>query len=345
MLYTGIDLHKAFSCFATLDEKGKIIKEAKIFNNPTEILNYFWSMNDTHKAVVESTLGWYWLTDLLRKHEIEIVLAHPKMLKAYASAKVKTDKISALVMAQLLRVNFLPVAYQMKPENRNKRDLMRQRLRLIYRRTSMINCIHRLFDDFNVTDPDDLDVLYQLQYQQYDQNVQLLTKQIKAIERETKDLIIDEPDLRRLLWIPGLGKINAFSIFLEVEDIDRFPSEKHFFSYARLVSGASNSGGKTKHNKKAGKSGNRYLKIAFNQAAVHAVRLYPVIRDFYNRKARKKNKYIARTLVAKELARIVYHVWKDRKGYNFTFKGIKIEKPKERWWPRPTSPMSELVHS
>lgn len=344
MLYTGIDLHKAFSCFATLDEKGEIINEAKIYNNPPEILNYFWSMKDTHKAVVESTLGWYWLTDLLREHGIDIILAHPKMLKAYACAKVKTDKISALVMAQLLRVGFLPVAYQVKPENRKKRDIMRQRLRLIYRRTSMINSNHRLFNDFNVTNSPDLDELYQLQYQQCDQNIQLLTAQIKKIERITQELIIDDPDLRRLLWIPGLGKINAFSIFLEVEDIDRFPSERHFFSYARLVCGASNSGGKTKHNKKAGKSGNRYLKIAFNQAAVLAIRSYPVIRDYYNRKTRKKNKYIARTLVAKELARIVYYVWKNRTEYDFKFKGIKLEKPKEQWWPRPTSPVSELVH-
>ena len=82
MLHAGIDLHKAFSCFATLDEKGEIVKEAKIDNNPADIFYYFWSMEDTHRAVVESTLGWYWLTDLLRKHEIDIILARPKMIKA-----------------------------------------------------------------------------------------------------------------------------------------------------------------------------------------------------------------------------------------------------------------------
>lgn len=345
MLYTGIDLHKAFSCFATVDENGTIVKEDKIYNDPMEILSYFRSMNDTHKAVVESTRGWYWMSDLFRPTNIELVLAHAKMLKAYAAAKVKTDEVSAQVMAQLLRVNFIPVAYQLAPEIRQKRDIMRQRLRLIYHRTRCINNIHRLLDEFNVDNPDKLDFLYHMQYLQFEQNIQLLTQQIKKIESEIQNLIIEDENLQRLLWIPGLGKINAFSIFLEAENIDRFPSENHFFSYARLVSGASNSGGKCRHNRKEGKSGNRYLKIAFNEAAIHSTRMYPVIRDFYNRKSRKKNKHIARTLVAKELARIVYHIWKDRKPYDFTFKGKPLEKVKQPWWPCSASPKSELAHS
>lgn len=39
-------------------------------------------------------------------------------------------------------------------------------------------------------------------------------------------------DVQRLLWIPGLGKVNAFTIYTEIDGITRFPSAGQFFSYS-----------------------------------------------------------------------------------------------------------------
>ena len=106
--------------------------------------------------------------------------------------------------------------------------------------------------------------------------------------------------------------------------------------------GASNSGGKSRHNYKQAKAGNKYLKIAFSDTAIHAIRYYPVIREFYKRKYRKKGKRLAQNLVAKELARIVYHVLYNQVDYNNTFKGKALKKIKPFRWPRPTSPGQNL---
>ena len=95
MLYTGIDLHERSSFFTTVDDHGKVIKQMKIYNDPLRILNYFQDFNDHQKAVCECTIGWYWLVDLLKKNNIQISIAHAKMLKAIAFAKVKTDKIDS----------------------------------------------------------------------------------------------------------------------------------------------------------------------------------------------------------------------------------------------------------
>jgi hypothetical protein len=94
------------------------------------------------------------------------------------------------------------------------------------------------------------------------------------------------------------------------------------------VPAASNSGGKCKHGKKESKAGNKYLKIVFNDAA--------------KRKCRKKNKHLARNLVTKELARIVYHVVTKQCDYDFTFKGKKLTRVKKCRWLRSTSPGTEL---
>jgi hypothetical protein len=41
MYYTGIDLHKNFSHLTTVDEKGVVIEQQKIYNHPDKIINYF----------------------------------------------------------------------------------------------------------------------------------------------------------------------------------------------------------------------------------------------------------------------------------------------------------------
>ena len=74
-------------------------------------------------------------------------------------------------------------------------------------------------------------------------------------------ILIPNDDIQRLLWIPGIGKMNAFTILLEVDDINRFADVKHFFSYCRLVPSARNSAGKSKQ--RSSKDGNKYLKVVF----------------------------------------------------------------------------------
>lgn len=342
MYYTGIDLHKSFSHLTTVDEKGDVIEQQKIYNHPDKIINYFQKLGDTHKAVVESTNGWYWIADLLHGNGIEMVLANTNKLKAISTAKIKTDQIDSTTMAQLLRIDYIPEAHQIDPVLRDKRDLMRARLRLIQRKTCVVNSICRLTEKFNVTDPDDLPGLFQFQYKQLDEHVNFLSEQVKELEKTIYPQVVLNEDVQRILWIPGIGKISAFTIFLEVGDFSRFPTEKQFFSYSRVVPAASNSGGKCKHSKKESKAGNNYLKIVFNDAAVCAYTNYPEIRDFYQRKCRKKNKHLARNLVAKELARIVYHVITKKSDYDFTFKGKKLSRVKVRHWPSPTSPGTVL---
>lgn len=76
----------------------------------------------------------------------------------------------------------------------------------------------------------------------------------------------------------------------------------------------------------------------FSSAAVRAIQYYPEIRAWYSRKARKKNRHVARALVAKEIARIVYHVLSRQEDFNHRFKGVPLERRKKQEWPRRPSP-------
>ncbi|HET8864267.1 MAG TPA: transposase [Gracilimonas sp.] len=136
----------------------------------------------------------------------------------------------------------------------------------------------------------------------------------------------------------GIGKVRSWSILAEIGDISRFKSDKNFVSYCRLVPGAADSGGKRRH-KSRNKDGNKYLKIAFSQAGIGAVSFYPPVRQFYNKICRRSGKHVARTVVAKELARIVYFMLSRNEPYK-GFKGKETPKDTYLNWPHSVSPHS-----
>lgn len=351
MLYTGIDLHKDNCFLTTINEAADIVSQEIVRNEETEILNYFFSQGNSHKAVVESTSNWYWLSDLLTNHGIELSLAHAKYLKAIAYAKVKTDKVDSLTLSLLLRMNMIPEAHQITGTKRNLRDLTRARLRLTQKRTSCINSVDRILEKFNIPTPQNAEFVtldskisilelpdfYKFQIKCFHEQYQLIERQIGDLEKMIEPILIQNEDIRRLRTIPGFGNIISSSIYLEIYDIDRFANEKKLFSYARIVPGAENSNRK-KRNKSGNKDGNRYLKLAFTEAAVQAIRHYPDIRKFYKNKLRKKHKSIARNLVAIELAKIAYHVLKD-KTVCTSFKGQPLSNLKPLKRPRLASPI------
>ena len=281
-------------------------------------------------------MTWYWVNDLLTSLSIPLVLAHAKYVKAIAYAKVKTDKVDSHTLAQLLRMDYIPAAHKISAENRLLRDALRARLKIVQRHTSITNSMQLLLAKYNYDSPTQLSGIPKFQYEQLSEVEEILNEQMLNLEKQLYPFLIPNDDIQRLLWIPGIGKMNAFTILLEVDDIGRFADVKNFFSYSRLTPSARNSGGKTKQ--RSSKDGNKYLKIAFCDAAIHAVQYYPVIRKYQSSLLRKKNKQIAKTIIAKELAEIVYHVLKNKTDYNNKFRGQELQHKKSLQWPRITSP-------
>jgi transposase len=345
--HSGIDLHKDNCFMVTTDDAGLIKGQGRIPTEKEEVIKYFKNIPGEHRAVVESTSSWYWLNDLLSEAGIELQLAHSKYLKAISYAKVKTDKVDANTLSKLLRMDFIPQAHKISEERRAQRDHIRRRLSFVEKRTSCYNSIHRIGEKFNCDKeinierakiPEDLPEENKMHLKFLFQQVELINLQIYEIEKSLQSKLMPDVDMRKLLAVPGIGPITAYSLYLEIDGIDRFESVKNFFSYCRLVPGAKNSN-RTKKQKSGCKDGNRYLKVAFTDAGVHAVRYSPEIKSFYNRQLRKHNKPIARTLVAKELAKVVFYILKKKEEYK-GFKGKPNINPKKQYWPRLASPIA-----
>jgi transposase len=350
MLYSGIDLHRRSIVVCTVDDGGTVLTRATMKTAVDVVEAYFRQWTEPHRAVVECTSNWYWLCDLLRSLDISIVLAHAKYLKAISYAKVKTDAIDAHTLAQLLRMGFIPEAHQLPPEYRAMRDLLRQRMVMEHKRTNLMLRMTSMLAKLNIIklpvspatsgfvdfiDTCAISEQYRITLFMYHQQCQLVTEHEKQLEAYFKRQLRPTPTLQLLVSIHGIGDITGAIIAMETGEIHRFADAKHYCSYCRLAPGAKDSGGKH-HHRSGSKDGNQYLKYAYTEAAVKAMMFYPEIKAFAARLEKRAGKAIARTVVAKELARIVYYVLTRQQPFQ-TFKGIRITKRHD--WPRTCKPV------
>lgn len=324
-VFTGIDLHKDFMVVSSVDADGKLLRQKRVRNAHEDVARYFQSFDGTHHAVVESCLGWYWLRDLLVGLDVKLVMAHALLVKAIAYAKVKTDKIDSLTLANLLRTGMIPQSHMISAERRALRDLTRRRQRLVAELTRMSNAARGVLTAVNLRSADELELVDRASYDAAATMATALREQIGSIESLVASELAGDIDFLLLQTIPGIGPIHAAEILLESDGAARFASERKFFSYCRVVPGASNSGGRLAH--KHGRQGNAYLRKALGDAAVHAIAQHSIVTELFKRWCKRYPEAQARTMIAKELARGAYHVMRNREAYR-GLKGRALEKRK-----------------
>ena len=129
MHYIGVDYHKRYSYIVVKNEKGEAEAKGLVSNTKEEVRQFLQSYH-SGIAVLEATRNWgliyEWLEELLNK----VALAHPLKAKAIAEARIKTDKISADILADLLRADLLPRAYAPSKQTRNLKNFLRQLINL-----------------------------------------------------------------------------------------------------------------------------------------------------------------------------------------------------------------------
>jgi transposase len=117
-------------------------------------------------------------------------------------------------------------------------------------------------------------------------------------------------DLALLRTVPGVGKILALTIALEINDIERFASRQDFSSYARLISSVHMSNGKVVGS--AGrKIGNPYLRWALGEVAMHASHKTPGINALRQRYEKKHGAGQALSILAHKFGRAIYYMLKN----------------------------------
>jgi transposase len=142
MLFVGLDLHKKYSEYAVMDIGGKLLRQGRIENTLEKMKEFSESVPARSSMVIESSSTWYWAHRLLSERH-NVTLSNPVKNKAIASAKVKTDKIDSITLANLSRGRWAAECYVPSKETMEFRELVRFRANLVrQKRTRMKNRIH-----------------------------------------------------------------------------------------------------------------------------------------------------------------------------------------------------------
>ena len=129
MWHVGIDLHRATVVLAAVNDAGEAMTPSPSACADTVAIAKPVKTSRGFRAVIEATGTYRWLYDLLRPYGT-ILLAHPLRLRAMIQRRTKTDKLDAQLLANLLRINQIPLAYIPPEPYQQLRELTRCRARL-----------------------------------------------------------------------------------------------------------------------------------------------------------------------------------------------------------------------
>jgi transposase len=327
----GIDLHGNNLVIGLMDQNGKRLTHKTLECDLKEVEKFLSPYKARLQSMaVESTFNWYWLVDGLRVQGYSIDLANPAKIEQYSGLKHADDKNDAFHLAELQRLNILPKAYIYDAELRPVRDVLRRRTSLVQERTALMLSFKSLYHrttgqvmplgQLKSLIPKEAPKLYehpanQLIAQIQVQHITALDESIARIEQAVLRCARELPLYQKLLSIPGIGKILAMTITMEVGDIGRFRTDGDFASYCRTVDSRRLSNGKQKGENNA-KCGNRYLSWAFVEAAQFARRYDENCRKWYDRKKARTSTVIATKALACKLAKAAWHVMARPSDYD-----------------------------
>ena len=329
----GMDLHKEFSVFASLNSKGKVLGVQKMFNDTRNFDNYFkqWSSKDV-RVTVESTRGVTWVLDYLDQHGIAFVVANPFLNRAIANVHCKNDTYDATVLADLTRCNMVARCYVPSHAIRDLRDVIAHRNKLVQMSTKLKNKVHLLLAKYNLQQPytsmfgprgrtwlnkQNLSELHSSMLQENLELLNQLTPRINALEVVIRNKVKDHPYYHLLQTIPGVGALNAAIIISRVDDISRFKGKMpKFIRYAGLSVNTRASANKI-HFGHINKRSDKFLRTAFVDAAIVAKNKDAGLAAFYQYLLSIKGKGIARSAVARKLARSAFWVMAKKQPYHY----------------------------
>jgi transposase len=336
MQYIGMDVHKSFSYACVMDEGGSVIMSEKIPNEQQAIDKFIPRLEPNSKIVMEASSCWEYLYDYLEEHRFDMSLANPLKLKAIASARIKTDRIDAEILAHLLRTNLIPESYVAPQNVRDERQVVRLRASLVNIRVQVKNKIHALLAKHGITyqfsdlfgkagieflQTLELPAASRFELDQYLTLLQVLDEKINTVQKQIEGMATDNYHAKLLMTIPGISYYSALMIMSEIGDITRFHSKKHLCSFAGLVPSVYQSGNtrRTGHITKQGSSWLRWILI---QAANRAIYTNSALRKFYLELNKRKGHKTAIVATARKMLIYMYMMLR----LNIPFHALQVNK-------------------
>ena len=331
-MYFGLDVHKAFIQVCKLNGKGVVEANYRIGGDRKSIEDFAKTLKCSDEVVLETTFHSYSIFSILQTSKAKrVVVSDSNQVKAIAHARVKTDKVDAEILAQLLRADFIPAVEMPSEQTWSYRQLVSHLRLLSKNRTMLKNWIWGVLNKNIISAPyEDIftkkgrRALSEMNIDRYlrlqlDNLLNLLEANDLAVtqaEEELKEIAKKESDIQLLLSIPGVGMKVALRFISAIGDINRFDSPNKLASYFGLTPSVSQSANKEYKGSitKEGTSYGRWLAVEAAQSM--ALSGSPITASYYKIK-NKKGHNIAITALARKLIVVVWHMLKNQQPYRY----------------------------
>lgn len=332
MRYVGLDVHKRIVRVCILDESGQQQHGFDVACTH-DALEAFCDQHlrpDDH-VVLEATSNTWAVVDIVTPYAARVIVSNPLRTKAIAQAKIKTDKIDAEVLAQLLRCDYLPDVWTPDQNIRRLRQLTTLRTSLTSDRTRIKNRIQSLLAGRLIRCPyatlfaqRSLAWLRALKLDVDDRAVvdsqlrllEVVEREIGSLDEHLQRIAHEQQKAKLLMTLPGVSHATAVALLAAIGTVSRFQDGDHAASYLGLVPSTRQSASRCYHGRIT-KAGNTHARWMLSQGVQHLARHPGPLGSFFRRIARRKSRQVAVIATARKLVTIAYLMLKNNEPYRY----------------------------
>ena len=324
MTIIGVDFHSRFQQIAMLDTDSGEVVERRLDHSNGEVPNFYSGLPKPVLVGMEATGYAQWFERMLAKLGHELWVGDAAKIRAAMVRKQKTDARDALHILDLLVENRFPQIWIPSPAERDLRQLLRHRHKMVCLRTSVRNQLHALAMGQGVYRKRKLwaaggrtelaalglDPWASRRRQELLAILDRLDPSLTELDRAVGKEAEERPAARCLMEQAGVGPVTALMFVLTIGPVERFRSSKQVVSYLGLNPRESSSGGRQRLGS-ISKQGNSMARFLLVEAAQTAARYDEELRRDYQRLKFRRGTAVAKVAIARKLAVRLY--WKLRK--------------------------------
>ena len=336
MKFVALDAHKRYSFQSVADAEGRVLAERRITHRPGAIRESLAGLEPGTPVAVETIGNWYWIVDEIEEAGMTPKLVNAGLAKRRMGLGNKSDRLDARGLNTLQRNKTLPEVWIPSRELRDLRELTRTRMWFVHCRTGLKNRVHadlakyclrmEASDIFAPGARDELIALFeglppQTRFAAGEQLdwIDHLGEEAAYFEQKIGEVFEGSAEVDIIDTLPGVGPLLAVVIWLELGDVNRFPSAAKLTGYSGTVPRLYQSGNRLRHGHTC-RNVNHYLKWAYVEAAStvsrnrrhwperHVVRLYERLR-------KRRGHGRAVVAVARHLGEATWHMLKTGEVY------------------------------
>ncbi len=330
MIIIGCDYHPSFQQIAFVDSETGELQEKRL-QHREEAEKFYRDLAAQGMKVrvgMEASGHARWFERLLAELQLELWIGDATVIRAKRGRKPKTDRQDAQHILKLMLKDDFPKIWVPSGENRDLRQLLWHRHRMVQARTRMMNQLQavalneglrykkRLWREAGREQLEAIQLAPWASQRRRDllEWLDRLNPTIAELSQAIEQEAAKRPEARRLQTHPGVGPLTALAFVLIIGKADRFQCGKQIAAYLGLVP-LEDSSGERRRLGHITKQGNSLLRFLLVEAAQVTARSLPEWRSKYVHLTMLRGRKIAKVAMARKLAVRMY--WMLRKGWDY----------------------------